>query len=102
MTFGAKIKEFRVFWELSQKDLAALIKKEDGNSISTQYLCDMENDRRGAPSDALILQFAEELNLSSDHLFYLAGRIPPDLRDREFSKGAMAAFRRAIKESADA
>ena len=41
-----------------QKQLAALIKKDDGRPISPQYLNDLEHDRRHPPSEVLLSQFA--------------------------------------------
>lgn len=65
---------------MSQKDLAGLILKEDGAAISPQYLNDIEHDRRNPTSDHLIRQFAVALELSEDMLFFLAGKIPDDVR----------------------
>jgi transcriptional regulator with XRE-family HTH domain len=53
--FGTLISEARRSKGLSQKDLAAKVKKEDGQAISPQYLNDIEHDRRnppGAPDSA--------------------------------------------------
>jgi transcriptional regulator with XRE-family HTH domain len=48
-TFGEIVAQARKRKLLSQKELAALIKKEDGQSISAQYLNDIERNRRNAP-----------------------------------------------------
>ena len=53
-TFGTLISEARRAKGLSQKDLAAKVKKEDGQAISAQYLNDIEHDRRNPPSELLI------------------------------------------------
>jgi transcriptional regulator with XRE-family HTH domain len=50
LTFGRVISEARKNRELSQKELAMLVRKEDGNAISPQYLNDLERDRR-SPGD---------------------------------------------------
>lgn len=66
---------------MSQKDLAGrILKEEDGAAISPQYLNDIEHDRRSPTSDHLIRQFAVALDLSEDMLFFLAGKIPDDVR----------------------
>ena len=39
---------------LSQKQLAELVEREEGGSISPQYLNDIEHDRRNPPSDHMI------------------------------------------------
>lgn len=81
LTFGQAIAKGRKAKPLSQKELAALImKEEDGAPISPQYLNDIEHDRRSPTSDHLIRQFAKALNLSEDVLFFLAGKIPDDVR----------------------
>ncbi len=97
MTFGQLVAAERKKRGMSQKDLAARVLKEDRTPISAQYLNDIERDRRNAPSEHLITQFARELNLDSDYLHYLAGQIPRDVRERnlpqERVKEAMVAFR---------
>ncbi len=98
MTFGQLVAAERKKRGMSQKDLAARVLKEDGTPISAQYLNDIEHDRRNAPSEHLIEQFARELGLDSDYLLYKAGQIPRDVRERnlpqERVKEVMVAFRR--------
>jgi transcriptional regulator with XRE-family HTH domain len=103
-TFGAIVSEARRAKGLSQKDLAALVKKEDGQSISAQYLNDIEHDRRNPPSEFLIGQIAGVLNVSKDVLCLAAGTIPNDLRNMastqpEKVEAAFKAFRKAVKSS---
>ncbi len=103
MTFGKIISDARKRARLSQKDLAARIKKEDGGSISAQYLNDIEHDRRNPPSEFLIGQFAKELQLSKEYLCLAAGTIPSDLHQNlanakpKAVDAAFQAFRRTIK-----
>ena len=82
----------------SQKELAALVLKEDGTPISPQYLNDLERDRRAAPGDHLIGQFAGVLHINLDILYNTAGELPPDLRglEEEAAERAFAAFRRTL------
>jgi ribosome-binding protein aMBF1 (putative translation factor) len=47
-TFGTIISEARRAAGLSEKELAAKVKKEDGQPISAQYL-NIEHDRRNPP-----------------------------------------------------
>lgn len=102
-TFGELISERRRAKGLSQKEVAALVKKEDGTPISPQYLNDLEHDRRGAPSDHLIVEFARVLDIDKDSLYYSAGEVSPDLRghdpEAEPVKQAIAAFRRILENS---
>ena len=98
MTFGSIIAEERKKAKLSQKELAVLVKKEDGTSISPQYLNDIERDRRNPTSDFLIEQFAAALKIDPGRLYYFAKRIPEDVKptaenEAKFVK-AFRAFRR--------
>jgi transcriptional regulator with XRE-family HTH domain len=101
MTFGQTVAAERRRRGLSQKDLAALVVKEDGTPISPQYLNDIERDRRNPPSDFLIEKIAQVLELPVEHLFFLAGQFPPQDRDGRWPKEdvqrAFVAFRRELK-----
>lgn len=101
MTFGQVIGDTRKQAGLSQRDLAARIRKEDGSPISPQYLNDLERDRRNAPSPHFVRQFAQELGLSYDYLSFVAGELPEDLRDGshqpEQVEQAFRAFRRTLQ-----
>ena len=102
MTFGSQIAAARKALGMSQKDLAAKITKEDGEPISPQYLNDIEHDRRNPPSEEMIYQFANELKLAPEVLFYLSGKLPQDLTKstvgREKIVAAYQAFRKALKK----
>lgn len=81
VTLGNVISEHRKRKGLSQKELAARIKREEGDiPISPQYLNDIEHDRRSPSSDHMIKQFASELEVSENFLFFVANRIPAELR----------------------
>jgi len=79
-TFGSYVNATRKQNGLNQKQLAALIEREEGGSISPQYLNDIEHDRRIPSSDHMIQQFARALNVSANYLYYLAGRMPAVVR----------------------
>ena len=102
-TFGTVVSDARKTLRLSQKQLATQIIKEDGEPISPQYLNDIERDRRNAPSQHLILEFAKELKLNTDYLFALAQAWPQDIADKmsksspEEVQKAFVAFRRTLK-----
>jgi transcriptional regulator with XRE-family HTH domain len=106
MTFGRAIVVARKAKGLSQKDLAALIHKEDDEGpISPQYLNDIEHDRRCPMSDHLIRQFAQVLGEDEGYMFVLAGKIPQEIREkagemdrREQVVESFAHFRRTITE----
>jgi transcriptional regulator with XRE-family HTH domain len=86
---------------LSQRELAARVLKEDGESISPQYLNDLERDRRNPPGRHLLGQLASVLSLPPEYLDYLAGQLPDDLRDGSVApaqvQAAFQAFRRTLR-----
>jgi len=100
MTFGEIIREERRKKGLSQKELAARIKKEDGKSISPSYLNEIEHDRRNPVSDFMIQQLTEELELHEAYLYYRADKLPPELRGKDINQKRFeelyAAFRTGI------
>lgn len=61
---------------ITQAELAARL------DVSTSYVCDIERGRRTSGRPQLIERLAEALDLPSDYLHYLAGRVPPDLLGR--------------------
>ncbi|MCA2997690.1 MAG: helix-turn-helix transcriptional regulator [Rhodocyclaceae bacterium] len=100
-TFGKLISDHRKAKGWSQKQLAAMVAKEDGEFISPQYLNDIERDRR-LPSSEVILALAELLDLSADYLQILAGRMPNDLvvgklKEADVTR-LMVAFRKKISK----
>lgn len=101
MRFGEVVADSRKKLGLSQKDLAAKIRKEDGSPISPQYLNDIERDRRNPPSEYIISQLAKELKLSADYLKILAGKLPEDIDVEHYKPeeidAAILAFRKRLK-----
>lgn len=82
VSLGRAISDARKAKGLSQKDLAALIKREEGDgTISPQYLNDIEHNRRTPGSDHMIQQFASVLGLSENWLFIIANRVPAKVRN---------------------
>jgi transcriptional regulator with XRE-family HTH domain len=106
VTFGQVISQARKRAGLSQKEVAARVKKEDGSPISPQYLNDLEHDRRHPPSEALLRQLAVVLDLPFDYLCFVAGQLPPDLRGAAGSpervQVAFRAFRRSLLQGESA
>lgn len=100
MSLGDTIVENRKRLGLSQKGLAESIQKSDGQSITPQYLNDIEHDRRTPSSPELIEQLARALNLEPEVLYYQAGTLPADLLDASASPervvAAFKAFRNEI------
>jgi transcriptional regulator with XRE-family HTH domain len=103
-TFGQALADARKRAGLSQRELAARVLKEDGESISPQYLNDLERDRRNPPGRHLLTQFATVLELPPEYLDFLAGQLPDDLRGGSFApaevQAAFQAFRRTLRREA--
>lgn len=103
-SFGQLISAARKAQKMSQKELADRIVKEDGASITPQYLNDIEHDRRTPSSDNIVTQFAKVLGLSSDALFGAVGVLPEGTRKLvqkstpEKVEKAYVAFRKTLKE----
>lgn len=99
-SFGEAIAPARRRKGLSQKDLAGLVRKEEGDAISPQYLNDIEHDRRSPTSDSIIREFAKALGEDEGYLFVLAGKIPDDIRrkakDRVAVVESFANFRKTV------
>ncbi len=56
-SLGEQITKDRKAKEMSQKELAGLVRKEDGQPISPQFLNDLERDRR-RPSNQILKKFS--------------------------------------------
>jgi transcriptional regulator with XRE-family HTH domain len=99
MTFGSVLSNARKAANLSQRELAALLKKDDGEPISPQYLNDLERDRRNPPSDSLIQQLAKILKIETDYLYACAEKFPPDLKGSAVDKKAVVAVFKSLRKS---
>ena len=98
-TFGRYISEIRKQKGMSQRELAEMIEREEGGSISPQYLNDIEHDRRSPSSDHMIKQFADALKISPNYLYYLAGRIPQSIRRANMPPKEVDAWVAAFRKS---
>jgi transcriptional regulator with XRE-family HTH domain len=96
-SFGEFIAKQRKKLNLTQKQIAAGIKQDDGKPISPQYLNDIEHGRRGAPPDYVIAQLARLLRVQLDVLYFRSGRLPPDIRKKPVSDLQAAAAYRALR-----
>jgi transcriptional regulator with XRE-family HTH domain len=102
-TFGTLLSEARKAKGMSQKELASQVKKEGGQTISPQYLNDIEHGRRNPPSELLIAQIAKLLECDKDTLCLAAGTIPSDLMKMAINQPdrvekGIKLFRRTVKE----
>ena len=102
-SFGRAVAMARKNRGMNQKELAARIARDDGTAISPQYLNDIEHNRRNPSADHLVKQFAEVLGIDLDYLYYLADRLPEDIRESALSEkqvsNLMRAFRRGSTRS---
>jgi transcriptional regulator with XRE-family HTH domain len=96
-SFGREITKAREKKEMTQRQLAGEVRREDGETISPQYLNDIERDRR-VPSGEVIRGLAAALGLDSDYLHYLAKKWPDDLAEASLEpsqvRDLMFAFRK--------
>jgi transcriptional regulator with XRE-family HTH domain len=97
ITFGRAVRKARKDKGWNLRDVASRILREDGQSISPQYLNDIEHARRSPFSDHMVQQFSAALDIDCDWLYYLVGRFPEDVRLQRLSEievvQRMAAFR---------
>lgn len=96
-TFGRAISQSRKQKQWSLKELASRVMREDGAPISPQYLNDIEHDRRSPSSDHMVQQFARALEIDPDWLYYLAGRLPEDVRKERLSKSELTELMMAFR-----
>jgi transcriptional regulator with XRE-family HTH domain len=101
-TFGEVIAELRKERGLTQKLLAAQVKKKDGTAIGLAYINDIEHDRRGPPAPDFVVQLAEVLEVPLEVLQFYAGRLPVEAEkerpdpSHERIVAAYRAFRREL------
>jgi transcriptional regulator with XRE-family HTH domain len=99
-SLGETIREARLEKELTQKQLAAKIRKEDGTPIAPQYLNDIEHNRR-SPSEFVAREIARELDLHADYIILLSGVVPADILEKGFNEAtarqASTVFRKKPK-----
>jgi transcriptional regulator with XRE-family HTH domain len=97
-TLGEQITKDRKKKEMSQKELAGRVRKEDGQPISPQFLNDLERDRR-RPSNQILKSIAEVLSASVDEYHLLAGQLPPDVIGGEAAPGRVAEVMKALRRT---
>jgi transcriptional regulator with XRE-family HTH domain len=99
-TFGQVLREARKKAGITQRELAARLKREDGRPVDPPYLNAVEHDHRYPPEDYLIEQIAKIVGVSADVLYFHANRHPPDVKtegaDQERLEAAYRAFRKAL------
>ena len=100
-TLGTAVRQRRNALGLTQRELAARVRFEDGRSISATYLCLIEHDLY-KPRGHIITEFARVLGMNPDVFFYLVGKVPPDVCEldatNEQLEAAFEAFRRVLRD----
>lgn len=100
-TFGQVITAARKRAGLTQKEVAELIRREDGRKVLPPYLNDLEHDRRYPPENVVIEQLAKILRISADVLYFYAKRLPKDVEgdaDDSQVEEAYRAFRKVLQK----
>jgi transcriptional regulator with XRE-family HTH domain len=74
MTFGQLLKEHRRNINISQRELAKRI------NVDFSYISKIENDHLPPPAANTIVAICEVLEISSETLLSIAGKIPDDIQ----------------------
>lgn len=77
-TLGQVIAERRSTLGLSLKDLGRMVHKEDGHGVSSQYIHDIEKNRR-APSSHVLHELSRALGVDEFYLAAVAGQCPTEI-----------------------
>jgi transcriptional regulator with XRE-family HTH domain len=95
-TFGQAIVAARKNASLTQKAVAARLRRSDGRAVMPPYLNDLEHDRRHPPENTVIEQLAQVLNVSPDFLYFYVRRLPASV-EGDFDEGSIEAAYRAFR-----
>jgi transcriptional regulator with XRE-family HTH domain len=103
-SFGSVIASARKDKGWSQKELATkIVKEEDQDPITPQYLNDIEHNRRSPTSSHLVKQFARVLGIDPEVLFAVIGMLPEKERklvsksNPDAIGNAFVAFRKSLE-----
>ena len=73
-SFGKTLRKIRKSKGISQRELARKV------SVDFSYISKIENDKIPPPSADTIVKMSEALNISSEILLSLTGKMPSDIR----------------------
>lgn len=79
-TFGQVLRDARKKAGLTQREVAARLRRDDGRPRRPPYLHAVEHDHRCPPDDYLIEQLAKIVGISPDVQYFHANRQPPDVK----------------------
>lgn len=94
-TFGKRIKRLRRELELTQREVASSL------GIDFTYLSKLENDRGEPPGEETVRKLAGVLHVEAEELLALAGKVPPELRQRAQADVAFARLLRQLPNASD-
>ena len=103
--FASMIRAQRKQLGLTQGQVAAQIRTEEGRAIGQTYLAEIERGHHPHPRPHLIEQFAQALKTDRDVLYLAARQVPPEVADElrrltlEERAAAWQVFKRAVMEN---
>ena len=98
-TFGQRLRELRKKRNMTQRELAARVAERlKDRGFDVTYLSKIENDRLPPPSTKTIIALAAVLEVDSDELLALAGKVPPDLGETLKRSEAARMFYRSARD----
>ena len=103
-TFGQAVVAARKTAGLTQKAVAARLRRSDGRAVMPPYLNDLEHDRRHPPENTLIEQLAEVLKVSPDLLYFYARRLPANVEGDfrgGFHRGGLRGLAQGVEAGSD-
>ena len=92
MSFGTKLREYRLLRQLNQKDLAKAV------DINVTYLSKLETGKMEPPAEATVRKLAGALDVDPTELLILAKKIPSDVRAIVTASPEVSYFLRTAKE----
>ena len=87
-TFGQVLKEIRRSKDVTQRELAAAV------GVDFSYISKIENDRMPPPAADTIVKICEVLDVPSDNLLAMTGKMPTQIKEAISEKPAAQQFLR--------
>jgi HTH-type transcriptional regulator, competence development regulator len=91
-TFGQRLQELRREAGISQRDLAAQ------TGVDFSYISKVENDRLPPPAADTVVKICAILQVPSDELLALTGKVPSDVKEMLGSSSSAQQFIRQAQE----
>ena len=92
ITFGQRLQELRREAGVSQRDLAAQV------GVDFSYISKVENDRLPPPAADTVVKICAILQVPSDELLALTGKVPSDVKEMLGSSSSAQQFIRQAQE----